>query len=156
MGLGFLSMLALVVLTLFGTRGQATESGSEESEGKTSAVVEQTAVGPGRHHQERHGRSNPALAYVNLLLILFLVIAVLTTVISQYYAILGFIQSLPNNSDFASSRGQDSTDEATHGDHGPWEQGKALSVYLTCAWGFALAAGVIAGKVWPVPNWRID
>jgi hypothetical protein len=155
MGLGFVSILAMVAFTLLGSKSDTTHSTSEENDGKRISSTGQISSTTTRTPPTRSRRRSTAMAYVNLLLVVFLAIATITTIISQYYGILGFIQSLPNNSDFASSKGQDSTDEQTHGDHGPWIQGKALSVYLTCAWGFAVATGVLASRIWALPEWGI-
>jgi hypothetical protein len=85
----------------------------------------------------------------------FFFVGFTTALISQYYGVLGLIQSLPNNADFASSSQGSRDDVNTEGSHGPWSQGVGLSVYATCAWGFSIIAGVVASKAWPLPRWRV-
>ncbi|KAK1777160.1 hypothetical protein QBC45DRAFT_331395 [Copromyces sp. CBS 386.78] len=61
--------------------------------------------------------------------------------IAQFYAVLGLVQSAPNNADFATSTGN-----AEH--HDPWVQGRALSVYMSLSWFWALLMVWAAGAVW--------
>jgi len=92
--------------------------------------------------------------YANLCLVISFAVGVVTATISQFYAILGLVQSIPNNADFASSTAGSNDDINTSGNHGPWYQGKALSVYATVAWGFALASAVMAVRAWRLPRWE--
>ncbi|KAE8445351.1 hypothetical protein EG329_013473 [Mollisiaceae sp. DMI_Dod_QoI] len=103
------------------------------------------------HH--RHKRSS-LIAHINLVLLTFLFIGVVTAVISQFYAVEGLIQSAYNNADFSTSQGASAAEVQISGIHGPWYQGKGLSVYATCAWGFAAAAGAVAAKAWTLPEWN--
>jgi hypothetical protein len=93
--------------------------------------------------------------WVSLLLLIFFFIGLVTALIGQYYGVLGLIQSQPNNADFASSSAGSKDDINTQGNHGPWYQGVGLSIYATCSWGFAIAAGVIASRSWPLPQWKV-
>jgi hypothetical protein len=150
-GLGFLVTLALVASTFL---NRPSTSQHHPDRGN----VEESEATPSGKKKPEHRKENKAqaiFAFINLMLVVFLAIAVITGLISQFYGILGFIQSMPNNSDFSSSRGQDVTDLGTHGDHGPWIQGKALSVYLTCAWGFGLATIGMASITWRLPRLKV-
>ncbi|KAK5046259.1 hypothetical protein LTR84_008402 [Exophiala bonariae] len=118
---------------------------------------------PAQHPSEeptQSGRTGPlksAVSVVNLLTIVFLLIGAVLVLISQFYAVMGFIQSSPNNSDFASSAfgtGQ-AEDSNANGFHGPWYQGMGLSVYMTCAWAFAAATATMAARTWDIPDWTI-
>lgn len=86
----------------------------------------------------------------NFVNVSFLRIGVILILLSQYYGTQGLIQSSPNNADFASSAfGTASADDSNiFGFHGPWYQGRGLSVYMTCAWAFALATSTLAAKLW--------
>jgi hypothetical protein len=113
-----------------------------------------------KNHRARPHRGHPGYRRsvigpcANLSLTIFLAVGVITAVISQFYGILGLIQSMPNNADFASSAAGSNDNVNTNGSHGPWYQGKALSVYATVAWGFALASGAVAGRIWRLPKWE--
>jgi hypothetical protein len=101
----------------------------------------------------RHGHHSQLWALIDFIkssLLVFLFIGFVSALIAQFYGILGFIQSAPNNSDFSSSAAGSNDDPNTHGNHGPWYQGRVLSIYLTCAWGFAAASGFLAQKAWKV------
>ncbi|MCJ1248186.1 hypothetical protein MMC30_005403 [Trapelia coarctata] len=87
-------------------------------------------------------------SHLNLLLVASLFTGVILALISQFYGILGFIQSAPNNADYATSVGNSAS-------HGPWTQGIALSRYATIAWAFATVAGFAAMGVWRLPSWRV-
>ncbi|KAH7227155.1 uncharacterized protein BKA55DRAFT_584230 [Fusarium redolens] len=133
-GIGFLATTALVLLSLL--RSVSTHRHKHES-----------------GHGSNNNRTMPILALVTLV---FLFVGFATAVISQFYAILGFIVSLPNQSDFASSQGSGGSDESdVNGGHGPWYQGKALSVYATLAWGFTIATGTIVALTWRLPRWYV-
>ncbi|KAF2269959.1 hypothetical protein CC78DRAFT_529115 [Lojkania enalia] len=106
--------------------------------------------------RQRHSDNTRTATHINVALQLFFFIGFATGIISQFYAILAFIQSLPNQADFASSSGVGGSEETNvYGNHGPWYQGKGLSVYVTCAWAFAAAAGVTASRTWKLPNWSV-
>ncbi|EWZ86425.1 hypothetical protein FOCG_16193 [Fusarium oxysporum f. sp. radicis-lycopersici 26381] len=115
------------------------------------------SVSTHRHkHESDHRSNNRALPLLTLVTLAFLFVGFVTALISQFYGIMGFIVSLPNQSDFASSQGSGSSDEAeVHGFHGPWFQGKALSVYATLAWGFTIATGTMVSLTWRLPRWNV-
>lgn len=103
------------------------------------------------HHHKPHERSKKhhIALHINFLAVVFLVLGAILGVISQFYGILGFIQSAPNNAEFA---GAGSTD-ISNGSHGPWFEGRGLSTFCTLAWAFALGGGVLAARVWRSPAW---
>jgi hypothetical protein len=95
------------------------------------------------------------LPYLSLATLVFLFVGVATALLSQFYGVLGFMISLPNQSDFASSQGTGGSSEVDqHGAHGPWYQGRALSTYATLAWAFGAAAGTLASLTWRLPSWK--
>ena len=81
------------------------------------------------------------LSILPTLLFPLVVTGVITAIISQFYAIMGLVQSAPNNGDFTTSQGN-----REH--HDPWMQGKGLSVYLSLSWFWALLAGWSGWVVW--------
>lgn len=124
------------------------EPGTSEGEGNGTDHHHQHDHHHDRHHH-KHGRPHVFFApYLNLLLVTTLCVGVITAVISQFYAIEGLIQSAVNNGDFTTSAGTSETD------HGPWYQGKALSVYMTCSWGFAAGGAAMAAQTWRLPRWE--
>jgi hypothetical protein len=162
-GLAFVFTLIMVAHT-FMARSEASQPASseqshpteDESANPNHSEPDKLVSNTTKHPTSSQRKSKlPIFAFVNLFLVIFLAIAIITALISQLYGILGLIQSLPNNSDFSSSKGQDVGDMATHGTHGPWFQGKALSIYLTCAWGFAIATMGLASMTWALPRLEI-
>jgi hypothetical protein len=153
-GMGFLITTALIVLTAFRRAGGRTDARQETTvQEAANNSKEKTARQEVRHHHQQRSR---VAGYLNLSLLVFYFIGVVAGLISQFYAILGFMQSLPNQSDFASSTGSGaSTETQVHGHHGPWRQGVALSVYGTCAWGFSIAAAAVARTTWQLPQWTV-
>jgi len=151
-GMGFLTTTALIVLTAFSRAGGRTKARQETTvQEAANNRKEEIARQEVRHHHQRRSR---IIDYLNLSLLVFFFIGVVAGLISQFYAILGFMQSLPNQSDFASSTGSGASAETqVHGKHGPWRQGVALSVYGTCAWGFSIAAAAVARMTWGLPQW---
>jgi hypothetical protein len=137
-GIGFLATGALVLLGL--------------SSRSASAPASNGFVG-GRSPSGSGGAG--MLPYLSLATLVFLFVGVVTALVSQFYGILGFMISLPNQSDFASSSGTGGSNEVdVHGAHGPWYQGKALSIYVTLAWAFSIAAGTLASMTWQLPSWQ--
>jgi len=116
-----------------------------------------------RHHRHHHSSNNTsrtpvvvaqsprplfaASPYLTLFILTFSFIGVATALISQFYAVLAFTESSPNNADYASSTGN-------HEKHDPWVQGKALSIYMTLSWCFATAAGFGVHLLWRGPTWE--
>ncbi|KAF4343952.1 hypothetical protein FBEOM_2109 [Fusarium beomiforme] len=132
-GVGFLTTTALVSLSLL--RSISTRQHKHESD---------------------HRSNNKVMPILTLVTLAFLFVGFATAVISQFYAIMGFIVSLPNQSDFASSQGSGGSNESDeNGAHGPWYQGKALNLYATLAWGFTIATGTMVRLTWRLPRWHV-
>lgn len=153
-GLAFLLTLILAVVTLLKRPEFASETQNAEIETTPlSAQQSSDTEQPAAPVQPQQGSVWVKWAVLGLLTFSFVGFA--TALIGQYYGVLGLIQSLPNNSDFASSAAASQDDVNTQGSHGPWYQGIALSVYATLSWGFSIAAGVIASRAWPLPQWKV-
>jgi hypothetical protein len=124
--------------------------------GHADESVDETArrVTGRNHTRDRH----VLVAHINLTTISFLCIGAILTLLSQFYGVIGLIQSAPNNSDFASSAYGTSSAEDPNvaGFHGPWYQSPGLSVYMTCGWAFALVTATVAARTWHTPRWMID
>ena len=164
-GLGFLLSGTMVMMTFLNARRRSLASmgpGSRRVEGEQTQedTIDKrpgaTTLAANKYGGNPGARPSVIASYVNFVLVLFLFIGFATGIISQYFAVLGFIHSLPNQSDFASSAGVGASKETdVHGFHGPWFQGVGLSVYATCAWAFTAAAGVMASKTWHLPTWKM-
>jgi hypothetical protein len=161
--LGFILTLCMAMSTIYRmmTRGQAsdhpsTSSGAEQYGSKSTAADSSQDV----QHLSQPSRRYPHLvtSTVNLTAVIFLLIGAILALISQFYGIIGFIQSSPNNGDWASAAAGNSKDVDTNkvGYHGPWYQAEGLSVYMTCAWAFAAATAAMAAKAWSLPRWMLD
>jgi len=156
-GLAFLVTLVLVVFTVSKWPQFVSDAQDPSEEG---TQPEEQPSEPASADQAQPVTSDPPqrsvwVPWAVLLLLIFVFIGFITALIGQYYGILGLIQSLPNNADFASSSAGSKDDVNTQGNHGPWYQGVGLSAYATCAWTFAAAAGTIASRSWPLPQWRV-
>ncbi|KAF2178914.1 hypothetical protein K469DRAFT_674865 [Zopfia rhizophila CBS 207.26] len=82
------------------------------------------------------------------LLLAFLSVTAMCTFLSQFYGILGLVQSQPDNGIWASMSLGSVQDQQT-GDlhHAPWVQGNVLMIHMSLAWFFsALTAGAIGGS----------
>lgn len=109
------------------------------------------------HHDSSRKGSAGFLPILTLLTLTFLFVGFVAALISQFYGIMGFMVSAYNQSDFASSQGTGGSDESDlHGQHGPWYQGKALSLYATLAWGFTIATGTMVSLTWRLPRWHVQ
>lgn len=163
--LGFMltALLALASVATAFSRGESSEVASAQ---KKDEVKDATAEGirsepPSQHSQGAHEhrrvqrRHSALVPFINLSVLTFLFIGAIAALICQFYAVEGFIQSQPNNADFAGSLGSSGDDVNTKGNHGPWYQGIALSVYMTCAWAFAAASAIVSAKTWRLPQWEI-
>lgn len=78
-----------------------------------------------------------------------LAVAAMCAFLSQFYAILGLVQSQPDNGAWASmplGEVQDSQTGDLH--HAPWIQGNALSVYVSLGWFFSVITAGTIGAFW--------
>jgi hypothetical protein len=153
-GLGFLLTGMLLVMTFLRTQ-KATKNYHESALQEATEVKEAKATTHASASEGSHRPSHLA-SYLSFCLLLFFFIGFVTGILSQFYGVLGFMEDLPNQSDYASSTGSGASRETNiHGNHGPWYQGVGLSVYATCAWAFAAAAGTMASRIWRLPNWSM-
>jgi hypothetical protein len=124
----------------------------------SSAVIQRSNQSEGAADKDNEvGVQNPAPQQVTgqptaviigtYFLLIFLAVTAMCAFLSQFYAIMGLVQSQPDNGMWASmSLGsvQDSQTGDLH--HAPWIQGNALTVYISLGWLFsALEAGAIGG-----------
>jgi hypothetical protein len=138
-----------------GSRKHGRRRPEQDDEILEAATEHRSSTAPQDSHEGHHGRKRSTLVpHLNLALLTFLSIGVITALIAQFYAVEGLIQSAYNNADFSTSQGTSAAEIQISGIHGPWFQGKGLSVYATCAWGFAAAAGAVAAKAWSLPEWN--
>lgn len=153
--LGFLLTLGLSALTIHknvlrSSQTPATANLAHSSSDQDKQRGHETAAS----EPERHGTQPQYLrtSIVNFVAVSFLCIGAILAILSQFNGVLGFIQSAPNNADWASSAAGNA--KADGGYHGPWYEGVALRAYMTCAWTFALAAAVTASRAWRLPTWH--
>ncbi|MCJ1385952.1 hypothetical protein MMC17_009077 [Xylographa soralifera] len=150
LGLGLLLTMGMFVATMhvvFPTRrkqNDAQQARADEDEAASKAAFTESTVHVEKH--ERRRRRFMVMSSINFVLVMFLVVGILLTVVAQFYGILAFIQSSVNNADFATKGGNKTQ-------HGPWIQGRALSVYATLGWAFAGLAAVGALSAWRLPKW---
>jgi hypothetical protein len=108
------------------------------------------------HHHNHHDKSSqqqkirsPIIITATYALIIALSVAAVCAVLSQFYSILGLVQSQPDNGSWASlTLGQVQDSQTGDLSHAPWIQGKVLTTYISLGWFFsALTAGAI-GASW--------
>ena len=156
---GFLLSLALLAFAItmpstaseVGTAGKSqSRHGRDHSKHAQEGVADGVEATLGEQESRLHRRSGATewSSYGSFLMLICLSIGITTGLLSQFYTILGLIQSAPNNADFASSSG---IAEPSLHQYDSWYQGKALSVYETCAWGFAAVGAVVATRTWRMP-----
>lgn len=143
--LGFVLTIVMTIVAFVtgasGAGGEDSNDAEAKPEGTTQAAQAGQSAGPAWP------------AYINLVLIAAFAIGALTGLLSQFYGILGFIQSQPNNGAFAAARGN-VIDPTLQNNHGPWVQGFAIRFWVTCAWAFSALAAGAAGAVWKLPVWE--
>jgi hypothetical protein len=140
--LGFVLTLLMTVVA-----STISSSSAEDGDGGVKDGMPDTPTA----HQHRRRPTWPA--FVNLVLITAFAIGATTGLLSQFYGILAFIQSQPNNGAFAASRGN-VIDPTQQNNHGPWVEGHALKYWVTCAWVFSALAAGAAGSIWRLPKWE--
>lgn len=164
-GIGFLLTLttsAIAALAiLLSSAPDADESSPVDPE--TSVTTGKTEATNHHHHETRrpshrkrpHERYlSPTAPYLNVLLVFSFVFGAILAVFAQFYGVLAFVQSAPDNGAFA-SYGPFDTQIRVGNDtylHAPWVQGKAISVYASVAWVFAGLAAITASIVWRMPT----
>jgi hypothetical protein len=90
-------------------------------------------------------------AFANVLLITSLAIGACCALLAQFYGLLAFIMSAPDQGAFALARGN-APNPTLDNSHGPWIQGRAMNAYLTLAWVCSVFAAGIAGATWRLPS----
>ena len=150
-GLGLLCSLAVFGTLFAGGSSKASHTpethhhhGSEGSCGDKTVDAEGRVV---NHHGGHKARPNGVAPYLNLVLLVSLSISIVCAIVAQFYGILAFVQPASNNGDFNISSGN-----SEH--HDPWVEGRALTTFVTLAWGFAAAAAGLAGALWRVPSFE--
>ncbi|OCK78375.1 hypothetical protein K432DRAFT_383916 [Lepidopterella palustris CBS 459.81] len=141
--LGFVLTVIMAIVASV-TSSSSAEDGNESVKDGTPAT--RTA-----HHRHHHVPAWPA--FINVVLITAFAIGATTGLLSQFYGILGFIQSQPDNGAFAAAKGN-VIDPTQQNNHGPWVQGLALKYWITCAWVFSAFAAGAAGATWRLPSWE--
>jgi hypothetical protein len=129
-------VIVLVLSYFFIIKGRSTTSsgfGDDETDAMNSTP------------QQSSGQP-AAVVVATYILLTALAITAMCAFLSQFYAIIGLVQSQPDNGLWASlplGEVQDSQTGDLH--HAPWVQGSALTVYISLGWFFsALAAGAIS------------
>jgi len=145
--LGFLCTLLMTILAYTYSPSKAAaeiaEAEANNHESKDGVVAAST-------HHRRHHKYPKYPSYVNLVLITAFAIGATATLLSQFYGILAFTESAPDNALFAGGKAQPfSLDDNKHA---PWIEGRVLSAYATCAWVFAAFAAGAAGAAWRLPR----
>lgn len=108
------------------------------------------------HHYDGHQRKSVVhriAPFVNAFLITFLALGGMLYFLAQYYGILAFTMSLPDNGVFSEYGGNNP--DATAGFHEPWVQGKALTTWASLAWFFAALGAAAASKAWKLPEFEV-
>jgi hypothetical protein len=160
--LGFLIVLGLALIGVtkaFGSSPTADESISTTarpaSKGEAGATANTVNTSASAEQRSRLRTSRSLFQGMHLCSTIFWILGAILGLISQFYGILGLVQSAPNNADWASSAAGNSKDVNTNveGYHGPWYQGSGLGAYLTCAWAFALVTPFLTSRLWAMPQW---
>jgi hypothetical protein len=108
------------------------------------------------HHHGDHQRKSVVhgiAPFVNAFLITFLALGGTLYLLAQYYGILAFTMSLPDNGVFSEFGGNNP--DATAGFHEPWVQGKALTTWASLAWFFAALGAAAASMAWKLPELEV-
>ena len=163
-GIGFLltlsmsliATLALISPAVIRADENPTEEGEEQSStDKTNATVAIRQRQRPQPHR-RHKYLSPTAPYVNALLVMTLIIGAILYALAQFYGVLAFVQSAPDNAAFAFYGGGNPAlpPPGNAQPHAPWIQGKALSVYGSVAWFAAVLTALCAAWVWRLPTGR--
>ncbi|KAK0109114.1 hypothetical protein ONS96_002941 [Cadophora gregata f. sp. sojae] len=129
---------------VFGTPSDVEDSMEGSSCRPQKATAAQTSVTTSTQQPIQ----SLAIIIATYALLVALSVTAMCTFLSQFYGILGLIQSQPDNGLWASLSLGAVQDQQT-GDlhHAPWIQGNVLTIYMSLAWLFsALAAGAIGGS----------
>jgi hypothetical protein len=154
-GFGFLIALLMTGLSFLSKSSREDENvASSEITAKAAPVVGEDGVDERKNNSNAQPRKNrrryssifPASPYLNLLLIASLAFGAILYFLAQFFGIMAFTVSAPDNGRFASQ-------ESIQGnDHDPWISGAALTTYGSLAWIFAGLAAVGSSFVWRMPR----
>jgi len=141
--------------------GQAAVTTSNDAEEPTEGSSRgpqkvSSTTSPATGAATRQPLQSLAMILATYALLIALSVTAVCVFLSQFYGILGLVQSQPDNGIWASLSLGAVQDQQT-GDlhHAPWIQGKVLTIYMSLAWLFsALAAGAIGGSWLPNLNRR--
>ena len=150
-GLAFLITLIATGLILVLTFGSHSNTSTPSRVVATSESVAEEKPATTSPNQQATAPQSLVLPYLNLFLILFAVIGAFAGYVSQFYGIMAFVQSQPDNGAFAVAKATQA-DITSNDAHSPWIQGRALSSYVTVAWVFSAAAATAAALVWRLPR----
>jgi hypothetical protein len=153
-GLGFfLTLIMTMVSVLLLTSAPESQSSSIPTtitaSAKTEDDDEQPHALPAHQRRRYHRILNPTSPYVNLALIVFFVLGAILTILAQFYGVLAFTISAPDNGVFD---GVPLSGFKKAPDHEPWVQGSALSVFASLTWLCAAIGACLAGMVWRIPR----
>jgi len=151
--------------TLIMTAAAAALYGSPAAEDETQAPVPSGGSKPAPEATEgsytspstpkaktgrRHRVLSPLSPYVNASGVTFLVLGAILTVLAQFYGVLAFTMSAPDNGKWTIS--EQGVQNQDGNDHEPWTQGRALTVFASLGWFFALCGATIAQAAWRLPR----
>lgn len=152
----FVTIAFAIILPLsyvFLASAVAVEEREAEQEAENGLKESPTPTGATKRTKSRHTRpkqkiSSPAIATATYSLLFALAIAAMCALLSQFYGVLGLVQSQPDQGTWASlSMGEIQDNQLGTDSHAPWVQGNALTVYASLGWLFsALAAGAIGAN----------
>ncbi|OQO06175.1 hypothetical protein B0A48_08763 [Cryoendolithus antarcticus] len=158
-GFFFTFFLASLSMIMIFTPNAAEQDSPRESEAHAEASKHATAHSHQPQHQHVRKRPHerfllPVAPWFNVLLIFCFVFGGVLYIFAQFYGVLAFVQSAPDNGAFASFGNNNNGDTVVglNREHSPWVQGKALSVYASAAWLSAGLAAMAAGFVWRLPR----
>ncbi|KJX99850.1 hypothetical protein TI39_contig350g00004 [Zymoseptoria brevis] len=157
-GIGFgiaLCMSLVATLALLSPAVLQAEDTDEQRGTTTDPKMESNVVVTQRRRPRPHRKQkylSPMAPYINALLVAVLITGAILYVLAQFYGVLAFVQSAPDNGAFAAYGGNTAPGEAKY--MGPWIQGKALSVYGSVAWFAAVLTALSAAWVWRLPSGR--
>jgi hypothetical protein len=135
----------MMALTMRGPKSANSEQVNTEALPEESKAV--------HSHSHKHDHAASATSQrnrrINVFLLFCLAAGSVQIILSQYYGILAFIQSMPDNGSFA---GRTASPPPGVEQHNPWVQGKALSIFGSVAWLSGLLAMSASLLQWGLPR----
>lgn len=157
-GIGFFITLIMTAAAVALYSAPAVNPGNEasaapEAPKSTSEAASSSYTAPpttkGRTGRRHHALS-PLSPYLNASGITFLILGAILTVLAQFYGVLAFTMSAPDNGKWTIS--DQGVQDQRGNDHEPWTQGIALTTYASLGWLFALFGATLAQAVWRLPR----